>query len=58
MDFYLNSNNQDEETLWLESISKNPAFNFLVGASEDLYSLHDGEPLNDVVENSSDIFSV
>ena len=34
----------DEEKLWLESISSNPAFNFLNDKSEDIYSLNDGEP--------------
>ena len=58
MDLYLTFNNQDEETLWLESISKNPVFDFLWDVSEDLYSVHDGEPLNNVAENSSDTFSV
>ncbi|MCD4696506.1 MAG: hypothetical protein K8S16_09730 [Bacteroidales bacterium] len=37
----------DEEKLWLDSISKNPAFEFLNDSSEDIYSLNDGVPLND-----------
>jgi len=36
----------DDETLWLKSISKNPAFEFLMDIDEDIYSIHDGEPLN------------
>ena len=36
-----------EEKLWMNSISKNPAFDFLNDPEEDIYSLNDGEPLND-----------
>jgi len=36
----------DEENLWLNSISANPAFDFLSDPSEDIYSLKDGEPFN------------
>ena len=38
---------QDEEKLWMSSISKNPAFDFLNDPSEDVYSINDGEPFND-----------
>ena len=38
---------KDDEKLWLESISNNPAFDFLVKESEDIYSVSDGEPLSD-----------
>lgn len=38
---------QDEEKLWMSSISKNPAFDFLSEEIEDIYSVNDGEPLND-----------
>ena len=38
---------QDEEKLWMTSISKNPAFDFLNDDCEDIYSLNDGEPFND-----------
>lgn len=38
---------KDEEKLWLDSISKNPAFEFLNERSEDVYSANDGEPFND-----------
>ena len=37
----------DEEKLWMDSISKNPAFEFLNDKSEDIYSLKDGEPFYD-----------
>jgi len=37
---------QDEENLWLNSISTNPAFDFLSDSSEDIYSIKDGEPFN------------
>lgn len=45
----LNEDNseQEEENLWMNSISTNPAFDFLNDSSEDIYSLKDGEPLND-----------
>lgn len=38
---------EDEERLWMNSISKNPAFEFLNEISEDIYSMNDGEPFND-----------
>ncbi|NOY51909.1 MAG: hypothetical protein GXO88_15260 [Chlorobi bacterium] len=38
---------QDEEKLWMASISKNPSFDFLNDPAEDVYSLKDGEPFND-----------
>jgi hypothetical protein len=41
------STEQEEEKLWLNSISKNPAFNFLNDSVEDIYSSKDGEPFND-----------
>jgi len=36
-----------EEELWLDSISKNPTFDFLKDPYEDIYSINDGEPIND-----------
>jgi hypothetical protein len=36
----------DDEKIWLDSISRNPAFNFLKDSAEDIYSLNDGEPFN------------
>lgn len=41
------STEQEEERLWLNSISNNPAFDFLNDSVEDIYSLKDGEPFND-----------
>jgi len=41
-----NSDN-DEEKIWLDSISSNPAFDFLKDETEDIYSISDGEPFND-----------
>jgi hypothetical protein len=39
---------QDEEKLCMNSISKNPAFDYLNDSSpENIYSLKDGEPFND-----------
>ena len=37
----------DEEKLWMNSISNNPAFDFLNNPEEDIYSLNDGEPISD-----------
>ena len=37
----------DEEKLWMDSISENPSFDFLNDPAEDIYSLNDGEPLDD-----------
>jgi len=36
-----------EEELWMKSISNNPAFEYLNNSSEDVYTLNDGEPLDD-----------
>lgn len=41
------SSEKDEEAIWVSSISKNPAFDFLKDSAEDVYSLKDGEPFND-----------
>lgn len=38
---------KDDEKIWMESISSNPAFDFLKEPSEDIYSVNDGEPFND-----------
>jgi hypothetical protein len=38
---------EDEERLWMYSVSNNPAFEFLQDPEEDVYSINDGEPLND-----------
>jgi hypothetical protein len=40
-------NDPDEEKLWLMSISKNPAFDYLKEPEENIYSLQDGDSLND-----------
>lgn len=37
----------EDEKLWINSISKNPAFDFLNDPNEDIYSLNDGESFND-----------
>lgn len=39
--------NPEDEKFWLQSISKNPAFDFLNDPAEEIYSLKDGEPFND-----------
>jgi hypothetical protein len=38
---------ENEEKLWMNAIATNPAFDFLKDKSEDIYSIHDGEPFND-----------
>jgi hypothetical protein len=37
----------DEESLWMKSVSHNPAFEYLTDKSEDIYTVNDGEPLDD-----------
>ncbi len=37
----------DEEKKWLDAVSSNPAFDFLNEPTENVYSLSDGEPLDD-----------
>ncbi len=36
-----------EEANWLTSVSNNPAFDFLAEEVKNIYSITDGEPLND-----------
>ncbi|HET7361282.1 MAG TPA: hypothetical protein VFI78_05045 [Salinimicrobium sp.] len=38
---------QEEENLWINSISKNPVFDFLNDPTGDIYSLEDGEAIQD-----------
>ena len=38
---------KDEEKLWVDSISSNPAFDFLKDEAEDIYSLTDGRSISD-----------
>lgn len=38
---------KDEEAIWKNSISNNPAFDFLKDSAEEIFSLKDGEPFND-----------
>ncbi len=40
-------NEHDDEKLWLQYISKDPAFSFLNEPEEDIYSLKDGEEMSD-----------
>ncbi|MFA6401151.1 MAG: hypothetical protein WCX31_05935 [Salinivirgaceae bacterium] len=41
------SDDVDEDKLWMNSISSNPAFDYLKDINEDIYSVTDGEPFND-----------
>jgi hypothetical protein len=41
------SSEQDEEKLWMNSISKNLTFDFLNDSMDGINSLIDGEPFND-----------
>jgi len=43
----IEDNESEEEKLWMQSISNNPSFDFLKEPEEDIYSLDDGEPIND-----------
>lgn len=36
---------ENDEEIWLNSISKNPVFDFLNDPAEDIYSLDDGEAI-------------
>ena len=38
---------QDEESVWMNSISNNSAFDFLNDPREEIYSKSDGEPFDD-----------
>jgi hypothetical protein len=40
------SSDKEEEKLWMNSISRNPAFDFLNDPQEDIYSLKEGEPMD------------
>ena len=43
----IEDNESEEEKLWMQSISNNPSFDFLKEPEENIYSLDDGEPIND-----------
>ncbi len=36
-----------DQSKWLQSVARNPAFSFLKDPQEDIYSLSDGKPFND-----------
>ncbi len=36
-----------DETEWLRAAARNPAFNYLKEAKEDIYSVTDGKPFDD-----------
>ena len=40
-------NDEWNETEWLQAAARNPAFDYLKEAEEDIYSLTDGEPFHD-----------
>ena len=42
-----NKKASDEDALWMQSIASNPAFDFLNDPAEDIYSITDGEPIDD-----------
>ena len=54
IDYALNKSNQkvrvlifvenEDEEIWLDTVTDNPAFDFLKEEEEDIYSLTDGEP--------------
>ena len=45
--FVPESEMEEEEVLWLKSVSKNPSFGFLEDSAQDIYSIKDGKPLHD-----------
>lgn len=42
----ISDDEDNEEKLWIKSISTNPVFDFLKDDNEDIYTLSDGEPFN------------
>jgi hypothetical protein len=38
---------EPDERQWLQAAARNPAFDFLYEAEEDVYSLSDGKPFHD-----------
>jgi hypothetical protein len=44
---YRENEELDEEQVWVKSVSKNPAFEFLNDREEDIYTLNDGKALDD-----------
>jgi len=42
-----NNDEEEDEKQWMQSVAKNPAFDFLKDSDEDIYSLNDGEPFDD-----------
>lgn len=42
----------EEEKIWMDSITKNPAFDFLKEPEEDNYSQKDGDLLDDSEQNT------
>ena len=41
------NSNKDDEKLQMNSITNNPALDFLKNESEDIYSIRDEEPFHD-----------
>ena len=44
---YEENSDEDDEAEWLKSVSKNPAFDFLKDEAENIYTIENGEPVND-----------
>jgi hypothetical protein len=44
---YEEHSQEEDEVLWLKSVSKNPAFDFLHDEAENIYTFENGEPVND-----------
>ncbi|PWR71701.1 vWA domain-containing protein [Methanospirillum lacunae] len=40
------SDNECDEHEWLQAGAQNPAFDYLHDPEEDIYSVHDGKPIN------------
>jgi hypothetical protein len=46
---FYSSNDEINESEWLQAASKNSVFDFLNDSDEDIYTLEDGKPLEDEI---------
>jgi predicted DNA-binding antitoxin AbrB/MazE fold protein len=42
----VDEDDESEEEVWLDAVSKNPAFDFLKEPGEDIYTAEDGKPVH------------
>ena len=43
----VDEDDENEEKVWLDAVSKNPAFDFLKELGEDIYTAADGKPVHE-----------